>query len=62
MPPAPKAKPLAWTVQDVARELQCSPNHVRNLVNRGLLKHFKVGRLLRFRQQDIEEWMARRVH
>jgi excisionase family DNA binding protein len=62
MPPKAPIKPRAWKVADVAKHLQVSPWTVRNLVNRHSIPFFKVGRCLRFRQQAIEAWMAKREH
>lgn len=50
---------LGWTVADVARELQCSPRHVRNMVSRGQIPFSKVGHLTRFCPERIREWLLK---
>lgn len=50
------------TVKQVAELLQCSERHIRNQVDAGLLKCFRIGKSIRFRRQSIEQWAARREH
>lgn len=46
-------------VKDVARLLDCSEQHVRNLVARGQLPGaIKVGKLLRFDAEIVRAWLA----
>ncbi len=45
-------------VKDVARLLDCSEQHVRNLVNRGEIPGaFKIGKLLRFDAAAVQAWL-----
>jgi excisionase family DNA binding protein len=50
---------LAWTVSDVARELQCTERHIYKLVSDGKIPYAKVGRLVRFSPAQVEEWIRR---
>ncbi len=47
------------TVQDVARLLQVKPRWVYDRYAQGLLPGAKVGRYLRFRTEDIEQFVRR---
>jgi excisionase family DNA binding protein len=45
------------TPEDVADRWGCSASHVRNLINRGDLPHFRLGgKLLRVPLRLLEEW------
>lgn len=48
---------LVWTVDDVAKELNCSIRHVRKLVSKNRIPYFKVGRLVRFSPLKISVWL-----
>lgn len=48
---------LVWTVSDVARELNCSPRHVRQLVSEDKIPYAKIGRLVRFSPLKILKWL-----
>ena len=48
------------TVKDVAEFLQCSLQHIYNLVWRGEIPYVKVGRLLRFQKERLIEWLHER--
>jgi len=50
---------LVWTVHDVARELGCSPRHVRKLVSVDKIPYCKVGRLVRFSPLRLSEWLRK---
>jgi excisionase family DNA binding protein len=45
--------------KDVAHILDCSPDDVYPLINTGELKAFKVGRLWRFRLEDVMDCKKR---
>ena len=45
------------TAKDIAEILQCSLQHVYNLVWRGEIPNVKVGGLLRFRKEQLVEWL-----
>lgn len=49
----------ALSVQDAAKSLHVSPNTVYNLCIQGLLTHHRVGRAIRIRPLDIEEYQMR---
>lgn len=50
---------LILDVPDVASLLKTTPRHVRNLMyrERNPLPFYKLGRKVRFRESDIQEWM-----
>ena len=50
---------LVWTVMDVARELHCSPRHVRQLVSDDRIPYSKIGRLVRFSPMRLQEWLRK---
>ncbi|QDU33026.1 Helix-turn-helix domain protein [Poriferisphaera corsica] len=55
--------PIAHTsmlnVKDVARRLQCSPRTVYRLCDAGLMpKPIKLGQLIRWNADTIEQWIA----
>jgi len=50
---------LVWTVEDVAKELKCSPRHVRKLVSDDRIPFSKVGRLVRFSPMRLSEWLRK---
>ncbi len=45
-------------VKAAAKILGCSPSQVRRLVHQGKLGHHWVGKNLRFRQQDLDDFWA----
>jgi len=63
--PAPKQvlvfdKQRLLTAKDVAELLQCSLQHIYNLVWRGEIPFVKIGGLLRFRREQLTEWLNER--
>jgi excisionase family DNA binding protein len=46
------------TIKDVAAYMGCTPRHVQNLMLRGL-PYMKLGRLLRFKIDEIDNYLAR---
>jgi len=48
---------LVWTIEDVARELNCSIRHVYKLIATDKIPYAKVGRLVRFSPVRISEWL-----
>lgn len=46
----------AFGVVEAARRLGCSPSYLRQLVHQDLIGHKWFGRMLKFRQQDIEDY------
>lgn len=46
-----------FTPKSLSERWHCSERHVRNLINRGDLPHFKLGaKLIRIKRTDIEEY------
>jgi excisionase family DNA binding protein len=50
--------PEIMTVHDAAEYLNCAPVTVQRLVRRGDLPGLRLGRQLRFRRKDIDQWIA----
>ena len=47
------------TVDEVAHLLRCSPKHIYEMVKAGAFpSQIKIGNASRWRQRDIEAWMA----
>lgn len=46
-----------WTVNDVAFYLNINPETVRVMVRRGALPARKIGRQIRFQQEDVKDWV-----
>jgi len=49
--------PEIMTLKETAAYLRCSERHMQNLVLRGL-PHFRLGALLRFRRDEVLEFLA----
>ena len=47
-----------WGINDVAMRLHVHQNTVRNLVSRGELKAYVIGRQYRFERADVEAYIA----
>jgi excisionase family DNA binding protein len=50
--------PLSLTVQEAAYELRCSTRHVYNLIERGAIKSFTLGRSRRITTSSIQKLTA----
>ena len=48
-------------VKDVAEILACSASEIYALTSLGMIPHLKIRGMLRFREQDIEEFINSRV-
>jgi len=48
------------TIDELAEVLSAKKSTIYQWVHLGLIPHVKVGRLLRFREEDIEKWLASR--
>jgi excisionase family DNA binding protein len=46
---------LLLNKDEVAHLIGCSWRHVQNLTHSGILPYVKLGRLIRYRKQDIEQ-------
>ena len=44
--------------REVAAYLRCSLSTVHRFVRRGQIPHYRFGKLVRFRQSEIEHWLA----
>lgn len=54
-----KGSPKLWTVRQAAARLGLSEKTLYRMARLGQAPHTRVGRSLRFRPEDIEEWIAR---
>jgi len=59
-PTAPDADPDVFSVRTLADRWQCSEGLVRNMINRGELRAFRFGNMLRIRLDAVEEIEAKR--
>ncbi len=50
---------ISWSVEDVAKELQCSVRHIYQLVSADKIPYCKVGRLVRFSPVALSEWLQK---
>jgi excisionase family DNA binding protein len=58
-PPDPAALPSLLDVRAVAQMLDCSTRHVYRLADAGHMPPpLKLGALVRWRRQTVEEWIA----
>ena len=51
--------PLLLKTKDVAHVLDCSPDDIILLAQRGKLKGFKQGRFWRFRMDDVQAYIIK---
>jgi len=45
------------TIDDVTRYLNVKRSCVYSLVEAGAIPHYRIGRLIRFKRHDIDQWM-----
>ncbi|WP_366512631.1 helix-turn-helix domain-containing protein [Mesorhizobium sp.] len=58
----PEPHPNAYSPRTLAKRWLCSERHVRNLIKRGDLPHFKFGeKLLRIKPSDVDDFERRNV-
>jgi len=48
------------TPQQIADILGVKPSTIYQWTHQGFIPHVKVGRLVRFREKDVTEWLERR--
>lgn len=48
------------TIQDVCQRLAIKESHLRSLVFNKEIYPIKVGRLLRFKTEELEKWLSER--
>lgn len=49
---------LVLTAPQCAALLECSENHIHDLVRRNAIPHFRLGRSLRFHRPTLDAWIA----
>ena len=52
------AKERLMTAGEVASYLCCSLSTVRRMVQRDMVPHYRLGKLVRFRRSEIDAWLA----
>ncbi len=50
-----------WSNDEAADYIGCTPDTLRVWVSKRKVPFTKVGRLTRFRQEDLDEWLAGRT-
>lgn len=50
-------KERLMTMQEVAEYLQCSLSTVRRWVWRGVVPHYRMGKMIRFRRAELDRWL-----
>lgn len=53
-------KERLMTTDEIAEFLSCSVSTVRRFAARGEIPHYRLGKLLRFRRSEVENWLTRR--
>jgi excisionase family DNA binding protein len=48
---------LYWTIEDVSRYLNIKTKTLYAVVSSGNIPHYRIGKLIRFKQEDIDSWM-----
>jgi excisionase family DNA binding protein len=46
-----------WDAEEVAKFMGVSKGHIYNLISRGEIPYFKLGRLVRFEKSIVESWV-----
>lgn len=54
-----KAAASLWAVKDVAQFLGITERKVRSLISGGVLPHYRLGKEIRCRPEEVEAWLAR---
>ena len=47
------------TAREVATYLSCSASTVRRMAASGEMPHYRLGRLVRFRREEVDSWLVR---
>ena len=55
---AANEEPRAYSPRTLAERWCCSDKHVRNMIDRGELKNFNLGKLLRISKEEVERYEA----
>ena len=48
-----------YTISELAERFDVKPVTIRRMADRGELPYYTIGRLLRFRSEDVEEFLQR---
>lgn len=43
----------AYRVESLAKRWECSPNHIYDMIRKGRLQHFKIGKLIRVAAAEV---------
>ena len=47
-----------WDTREAASYIGCTPGTLRVWVSKRKVPHIKVGRLTRFRKEDLDKWLS----
>ena len=53
------SRPNVYSPRTLANSWGCSERHIRNLINNGQLRAFRVGKLLRIEPKAVEDYQCR---
>lgn len=56
-PRAAGAAEELWKLNQAAAYLSCTERHLRELIYRREVPYLKVGRLVRFRRSELDQWL-----
>ena len=46
------------TIKDIAEYLQVKDRTVYSWINKGIIPHYKIESLIRFKENEINEWLS----
>ena len=50
-----------WDVKRLSGYLSVKPSTIYALIERKEIPHYRIGRLVRFKPNEIDEWLARKM-
>ncbi len=59
---SPRSEREVWDKQDVADHIACSLPHVLKMMQTQGLPFARLGKLVRFRREDVLSWHAAQIH
>lgn len=48
---------MIYNITSAAEYLKTTPRHIRRLINERRIEHFKAGKLIRFRQDQLDRFI-----
>ena len=49
-------------IQELSKKLKVKPSTIYGWVHEGYIPHIKLGRLVRFSERKVEEWLKEKEH